>query len=281
MKVDTRKKWEQGIKEEMDSLENNQTWDLVQLPAGKRALQNKWIYKLKEEDGDKKRYKARIVVKGFAQNNGIDFDEIFSPIVKMTSIRNILSLVAVEDLHLEQLDVKIVFLHGDLEEEIYMQQPQGYEVKGKENLVCRLNKILYGLNQAPSHWYLKFGRFMIEHGYSRCDSDHCVYFKRLENGSYIILLLYVDDMLVTGSNMQDINVLKNKLANSFAMKNLGAAKKILGMRITRDKKNCKLTLSQSEYIGKVLERFRMQNSKPVSTPLANHFKLTKEMFPKT
>jgi hypothetical protein len=122
---------------------------------------------------------------------------------------------------------------------------------------------------------------MIEHGYNRCHSDHCVYFKKLENGSYIIFLLYVDDMLVARSNMQDINVLKNKLANSFAMKYLGAAKKILGMRITRDKKNRKLTLSQGEYIEKVLERFRMQNEKPFSTPLAIHFKLTKEMCPNT
>jgi hypothetical protein len=149
MQVDTKNKWEQGMKEEMDSLVNNQTWDLVQLPAKKRELQNKWVYKLKEEDGGKKGYKARLVVKGFAQKKGIDFDEIFSPVVKMTSIRTILSLVAVEDLHLEQLDVKPTFLHGDLEEEIYMQQPQGYEVKGKENLVCRLKKSLYGLKKDP------------------------------------------------------------------------------------------------------------------------------------
>jgi hypothetical protein len=236
---------------------------------------------LKEEDGGEKWYMARLVVKGFAQKKGIYFDKIFSPIVKMTSIRNILSHVAIEYLHLEQLDVKTTFLHGDLEEEFYMQKPRGYEVKGKENLVCRLKKILYGLKQDPRQWYLNFDRFMTEQGYSRCHSDHCVYFKRLQNGRYNILLLYVDDMLVAGSNMKDINVLKNKLANSFAMKDLGAAKKILGMRITRDRKNRKLTLSHGEYIEKVLERFRMQNAKPVSTHLANNFKLTKEMCPKT
>jgi hypothetical protein len=149
MQVDTKKKWEQGMKEEIDSLVNNQTWDLVQLHVGKRALQNKWVYKLKEEDGGKKQYKARLVVEGFAQKKGINFDEIFSLVVETTSIRTILSLVVVEDLHLEQLDVKTTFVHGDLEEEIYMQQPQGYEVKGKENLVCRLKKRLYGLKQAP------------------------------------------------------------------------------------------------------------------------------------
>ena len=171
--------------------------------------------------------------------------------------------MAVEDLHLEQLDVKTTFLHGDLEEDIYMQQPQGYEVKGKENLVCRLNKSLYGLEQAPRQWYMKFDKFMIKHGYNKCHSNHCVYFKILDNGRYIILLLYVDGMLVVGSNIQDINVLKIKLANSFAMKDLGSTKKILGMRITRDRKNHKLTLSQGEYIENMLDRLRMQNGKLV------------------
>jgi hypothetical protein len=128
---------------------------------------------------------------------------------------------------------------------------------------------------------LKFDRFITEQGYIKCHFDHCVYFKRLENGSYIILLLYVYDMLVVGSNMKDINVLKKKLSNSFVMKDLGATKKILGMRITRERKNCKLTLSQGEYIEKVLEMFRMKNEKPISTPLASHFKLNKETFPKT
>jgi len=130
----------------------------------------------------------------------------------MTLIRTILGLVAAEDFHLEQLDVKTTFLHGDFEEEMYMQQPQGYEVKGKEKLVCRLKKSLYGLKQAPRQWYLKFDRFMSEQGYTRCHSDHCVYLKRKNGGSYIILLLHVDDMLVAGSNMQDINVPKIKLA---------------------------------------------------------------------
>ena len=166
----------------------------------------------------------------------------------MTSIRTILSLVAAEDLHLEQLDVKTTFLHGDLEEEIYMEQPEGYEVKGKEKLVCRLKKSLYGLKQAPRQWYLKFDRFMSEQGYTRCHFDHCTYFKKKNDGSYIIFLLYVDDRLVARSNMQEINMLKGKLANSFAMKDLVVAKQILGMRITIDMKNRKLILSRSEYI---------------------------------
>ena len=116
----------------------------------------------------------------------------------MTTIKTILSVVVVEDLHLEHLNVKTTFLHGDLEEEIYMQQPQGYEVKGKEKLVCRLKKSWYGLKQAPRQWYLKFDKFMTEQVYDRCHSNHCVYFKRLDKGRYIILLLYVDGMIVAG-----------------------------------------------------------------------------------
>ena len=121
-----------------------------------------------------------------------------------------------------------------------MHQPQGYEVKGKENLVCRLNKSLYGLKQAPRQWYLNFDKFMTEQGYSRYHSDHYVYFKSLDNVRYIILLLYVDDMLVVGSNMHDINLLKRKLTKSFVTKDLGAAKQILGMRIIRKRKNKKI-----------------------------------------
>ena len=158
------------------------------------------------------------------------------------------------------------FLHGDLEEDIYMQHPQGYEVKGNDKLVFHLKKRLYGLKQDPRQWYLKFDRFMTDQGYSKCHSDHCVYFKRLDDGRYVILLLYVDDMLVVGSNMHEINVLKRKLANSFLMKDLGVAKQILAKRITRDMKNQKLTLFRSEYIEKVLEIFRTQDEKLVSTP---------------
>ena len=121
MQVETKKKWEKGMNEEMDSLVRNQTRDLVELSAGKRALHNKWVYRFKEEYGGKTQYKSIIFVNVFAQTEGIYFDEIFSRVVKMTSIRTILSLVAVEDLHLEQLDVKTSFLHGDLEEYIYMQ----------------------------------------------------------------------------------------------------------------------------------------------------------------
>ncbi|KAL5836024.1 hypothetical protein ACOSQ4_015521 [Xanthoceras sorbifolium] len=280
MQVEDSVKRESAMRDEMDSLMSNQTWELAELPPGKKALHNKWVFRIKEEHNGNKRYKARMVVKGFQQKEGIDYNEIFSPVVKLTTIRLVLKIVAAENLHLEQLDVKTAFLHGDLEEEIYMRQPEGFKEAGKENLVCRLKKSLYGLKQAPRQWYKKFDSFMSSSGFTRCQADHCCYIKRFDN-SFIILLLYVDDMLVAGSDMQEIMNLKRELSKQFAMKDLGAAKQILGMRIKRDTKSETLLLSQAEYIKKVLSRFNMQDAKPVSTPLGVHFRLSKEQSPKT
>ena len=142
-------KWELVMKDEMDSLLENQTWELTELPIEKKSLHNKWVYRIKNEHDGSKRYKAKLVAKGFQQKEGIDYTEIFSPIVKMSIIRLVLGMVAAENLHLEQLDVKTTFLHGDLEEDLYMIQPEGFIVQGQENLICKLGKSLYGLKQAP------------------------------------------------------------------------------------------------------------------------------------
>ncbi|WVZ24581.1 hypothetical protein V8G54_003125 [Vigna mungo] len=256
-------------------------YDLVELPKERRALQNKWVFKLKnEENNPSPRYKARIVVKGCNQKKGIDFEEIFSPVVKMTSIRAILGLAAKLDLEIEQLDVKTTFLHGDLEEEIYMKQLEGFEEPGKEHLVCRLKKSLYGLKQAPRQWYKKFDSFMIQHNFKKTFADHCVCVKHYENGEFIILLLYVDDMLIVGKNKIKITALKNALSKSFAMKDLGAVKKILGMKISRDCSRRMLWVSQEDYIEKILKWFNMHNAKSARAPIVGHFKLSKSQCPK-
>lgn len=278
MQVDESIKWELAMNDEMDSLLSNHTWELANLPKGKKALHNKWVYRIKEEPDGSKRYKARLVVKGFQQKEGVDYTEIFSPVVKMVTIRTVLGLVAQEDLHLQQMDVKTAFLHGDLDKEIYMKQPEGFEVKGKESLVCKLKRSLYGLKQAPRQWYKRFDSFIKGVGFLRCEADHCCYFKRLKE-SYLILLLYVDDMLIVGADLHEIDSLKTKLSEEFAMKDLGEARQILGMRISRSKEGLKL--SQEEYVKKVLKRFNMDDAKPVNTPLANHFRLSKEQSPKT
>ena len=169
-----------------------------------------------------------MVVKGFQQKARIDYAEIFSPIMKLMTIRLVLKMVAVENLHIEQLDVKTMFLHGDLEEEIYIMQPKGFMIVSKKSFKCKLKKILYGLKQAPRQWYKKFNSFMSSNGFTRCQVDHCCHIKKFDD-NFIILLLYVDDMLIAGSDMQEINNLKRKLLRRFAMKDVGATNQILGI----------------------------------------------------
>jgi hypothetical protein len=190
-------KWTIAMHDEMESLEKNGTWDLVKLPREKKPIRCKWVFKRKEgiSPNDEARYKARLVAKGYSQIPGIDFNEVFSPVVKHSSIRTLLSIVAMHDYELEQLDVKTAFLHGEFEEDIYMEQPEGFIIPGKENLVCKLNKSLYGLKQSPRQWYKRFDTFMLSQGFKRSDYDSFVYLKSV-NDSAIFLLLYVDDMLI-------------------------------------------------------------------------------------
>jgi hypothetical protein len=190
-------------------------------------------------------------------------------------------LVAHYDMVLEQMDVKTTFLHGDLEEQIYMEQLEGFSQLGQEHLVYKLKKSLYGLKQSPRQWYKRFNSYMIKFGYMRCEYDCCVYVRSLDDDSFIFLLLYVDDILILAKNIVKVNKLNVLLSREFDMKDLGVAKKILGKEIHRDRDVKRLLLSQANYVKKVLERFSMKNTKPVSTPLANHFCLFTSQCPKT
>jgi hypothetical protein len=235
-------------------------------------------YQKKKKMGEK--FKARLVAEGYSQQKEVDYEEIFSPVVRHTSIVAVLTLVAHYDMVLEQMDVKTTFLHGDLEEQIYMKQPEGFSQLGQEHLVCKLKKSLYGLKQSPRQWYKRFDSYMIKISYKRCEYDCCVYVKSLDDGSFIFLLLYVDDMLIVAKSIVEVNKLKVLLSKEFDMKDLDAAKKILGMEIRRDNDAKKLWLYQAGYVKKVLERFIMENAKLVSTPLANHFRLSTSQCPK-
>nr|AAL75759.1 Putative pol polyprotein [Oryza sativa Japonica Group]AAL91607.1 Putative pol polyprotein [Oryza sativa Japonica Group]AAP51772.1 retrotransposon protein, putative, Ty1-copia subclass [Oryza sativa Japonica Group] len=263
-----------AMQEEMQSLEKNGTWELVHLPKQKKPVRCKWIFKRKEglSPSEPPRFKAKLVAKGFSQIAGVDYNDVFSPVVKHSSIRTFFSIVAMHDLELEQLDVKTAFLHGELEEEIYMDQPEGFIVPGKEGYVCKLKRSFYGLKQSPRQWYKRFDLFMLSHGFKRSEFDSCVYIKFV-NGSPIYLL-YVDDMLIAAKSKEQITTLKKQLSSEFDMKDLGAAKKILGMEITRDRNSGLLFLSQQSYIKNVLQRFNMHDAKLVSIPIAPHFKLS-------
>ena len=160
---------------------------------------------------------------------------MFSPVVCHTSIRVLLSLVAKHNLELEQMDVKTAFLHGRLEEKIYMKQPDGFIEIGQENKVCLLQRSLYGLKQSPRQWYHRFDTFILSLGFLRCEHDHCVYVKDVDTMDALYLLLYVDDILIASKSMTAVKGLKRALSQEFEMKDLGSAQKILGMEICRDR----------------------------------------------
>ena len=203
---------------------------------------------------DPKRFKARLVAKGFTQVEGIDYAEIFSPVIKMKTIRMMLALAVQKNWEIEQMDVKTVFLNGRLEETIYMTQPEGFKVEPKgEELVCLLKRSLYGLKQSPRQWYKRFDSVVTKAGYTRSRFDTCLYYIDLGTPSQTFLLIYVDDMLIMGNDLNKISKLKEVLNGEFEMKDMGAARKILGIDILRDRRNHMLILSQSHYLQAVLE----------------------------
>ncbi|GKD94215.1 retrotransposon protein, putative, ty1-copia subclass, partial [Tanacetum coccineum] len=220
---------------------------------------------------DSSKYKARLVARGFTQRASIDYNEVFSPVVRHTSIRVILALTMCKDYELDQLDVKMTFLHGNLEEVIYIRQPSGYEQGDK---VCLLKKSLYGLKQSPRQWYKRFDEYMLSNGFKRISYDKYVYYRSYAPGEYIYLLLYVDDMLIACKSKAGIGSTKSLLKREFDMKELREAKKILSMEIIKDRSRKILRVSQSGYISKILNNFRIDNGKSVKMPLGGHFKLS-------
>ena len=276
-----KENWTKAMEEEMESMRSNQVWELVDLPKERKAIGNKWVLKIKRKaNGTIDKYKARLVAKGYTQQEGIDYEETFSPVVRFTSIRLILAIVASMDLELHQMDVKTAFLNGDLEEEIYMQQPVGFVNEGQENKVCRLLKSIYGLKQSSRQWYIRFHNTIILNDFIMIDEDHCVYIKRSKD-KFIIMSLYVDDILIASNSKEYINGIKGWLSSNFEMKDMGEAAYILGVKISRDRSKKLLSLSQEPYINKILERFQMQHSKPIDTPIAKVEGLSRRMCPKT
>ena len=272
-------KWKEAMDSEYQSLIDNKTWTLTPLPIGRKSIGCKWIFKIKyNADGSVERYKARVVAKGYAQKEGIDYNETFAPVAKMTSIRTLLALAAIEDLEVHQMDVKTAFLNGDLEEEIYMDQPEGYASKGQESLVCKLSKTLYGLKQSPRAWYKKIDEYFASQGLKKSHADPNIYVLRITNG-FIIIALYVDDLIIVCNNTELLLKTKSHLATRFEMKDLEEIHYILGMQITRDREKHMISLSQQKYLENILQRFGMEDCKPLATPLDSNSKLSRDMSP--
>ena len=271
--------WKEAMDDEINSMHMNGVRDLVELPHGCKPVGCKWVFKTKRDSNGKvERYKARLVVKGYSQREGIDFKETFSPVSTKDSFRVIMAIVAHFDLELHQMDVKTAFLNGDLDEEVYMEQPTGFVEAGKEDLVCKLNKSIYGLKQASRQWYLKFDKIITQNGFKENTVDRCIYL-RVSGSSYIFLVLYVDDILLASNDPNLLIETKHMLSTHFDMKDLCEASYVLGIKILRDRANGVLKLSQRAYIERILKRFNMQNCKSTRAPIVKGDKFSKAQCP--
>ena len=264
-------KWVDAMDDEIHALHKQGTWTLADLPEGKKAIGCKWVYKVKHNsDGSVGRYKARLVAKGYAQEYGIDFEETFSPVAKMATVRTVIALATHSKWAMHQMDVKNAFLNGDLIEEVYMVQPPGYEDPNQPMKVCKLQKALYGLKQAPRAWYGRINAFLQNIGFKTCQADSSLY--AYVQGEYIVLLIiYVDDLILTGSSDMLIQDIKSKLKGEFDMKDLGELKYFLGIEIIRDAYDTWMV--QRQYALDMLSRYGMTACKPISVPLEQNVKL--------
>jgi len=224
-------KWDNAMDEEMAALDANATWELVVLPKDMEAIRCKWVYKVKHNAyGSMTKYKTRLVAKGYAQTYGIDYEETYSPIAKMTTVKVIITMASVKGWSLYQMDVKNAFLHGDLRKEVYMEQPPCYVDQTRPNLVYRLKKASYRLKQAPRAWSDKIGQYLLTSGFQTSNADFSLYVKKTNHG-IVVMVIYVDDLIITGDSDVDIFDLKKLLKQKFEMKDLGELRYFLGIEV--------------------------------------------------
>ena len=258
-------------------LENN-TWELRELPEGVKPLDCKWDYKVKRDGtGNIERFKARLVAKGFKQQYGVDYNEVYAPVIKHGTLRMLLSTIAMEDLELHHLDIKTAFLNGELEEEIWMQQPPGYE-EGGPNVACYLRRSLYGLKQAPRAWYSRLKKELEKLGFLASTSDPSLYIlKRGKTNTFI--LVYVDDLLIASQALTAVEYVKAAVTKIFTVRDLGEAAYFLGMTIHRNRTAKTLVLKQEKYVKELLKEHDMETAKPTTTPFQAGIKLSREGKP--
>jgi Reverse transcriptase (RNA-dependent DNA polymerase) len=269
------------MKFELQSIEDNQVWDLIDLSDGIKPVKNKWFFKRKTDmDGNLTVYKASLVEKGFTQVEGIDYDETFSPVVKFQSIRILLAIAIFYDYKIWQMDVKIVFLNGVLDEDVYMVQLDGFVDPKRARKVRKLKISIYGLKQASRSWNIRFDEEIKKIDFMRNPKESYVY-KKVSGSSIIFLVLYVDDIFLIENDIMMLDSVKSSLSRVFSMKDLGETTYILGIRIFRERSKRLIGLSQSTYIGKMLEMFNMQDSKRGFLPMSHGISLSESQCPRT
>jgi len=263
--------WIRAMNEEMNALERNETWEIVERPKDKKAVGCRWIYTVKyKSNGTLDRYKAKLVEKGYTQTYEIDYEETFALVAKMNTVRIILSLAAHFGWTMHQFDVKNA-LHGSLEEEVYMEIPPGYGSINEGNKVCKLKKAVYGLKQSPRAWFGRFTQAMVSLGYRQSQGDHALFIKHSQNGKLTLLLVYVDDMIITGDDEIENQTLKERLAAQFEMKDLGMLKYFLGIEVAYSRQG--IFISQRKYILDLIKETGKLGCKTTEVPIEQNHRI--------
>ncbi|GJU42518.1 retrotransposon protein, putative, ty1-copia subclass [Tanacetum coccineum] len=268
-------KWLDAMNAEMQSIIDNMVWVLADLPPNCKTVGRKWIFKKKiDMDGIVHTYKARLVAKGYTQLYGVNYEETFSPVADIRAIRVLISIAAFYDYEIWQIDVKTAFLNGYLDEDIYMVQPEGFVDPKHPRKVCKLQRSIYGLKQASRSWNKRFDEEIKRFGFTQNLDEPCVY-QKASGSNVTFLILYVDDIIIMGNHIPSLQSVKDYLGKCFAMKDLGEAAFILGIKIYRDRSKRLIGLSQSAYMDKILKRYRMDNSKRGHIPMQERLDLNK------
>ena len=266
--------WIDAMEEELNQFEKSKVWTLVPRPSNHPVIGTKWVFRNKlNDEGEVIRNKARLVAKGYAQEEGLDYDETFAPVARLEAIRILLAFACYKDFKLFQMDVKSAFLNGYINEEVYVEQPQGFENEAFQEHVFKLSKALYGLKQAPRAWYERLGIFLIENNFKRGNVDATLFTKVIQN-EILLVQIYVDDIIFGSTNEKLCKQFSELMQKEFEMSMMGELKFFLGLQIHQGQNG--IFISQRKYTHELLKKFKMDESKPVATPMCTSTKLDKD-----